>query len=108
MTELRLVINEMDAFPQLSSWSITNYIPILVSLFCWLILTSCSSLIKVDASTGVMETQRKLAELVEMINTGQAIHQSVVNLPVNIAAEEDEDIKSVLFQVHIDEVPCVN
>ena len=47
-----------------------------------------------------METQRKLAELVEMINTGQAIHQSVVNLPVNIAAEEDEDIKSVLFQVH--------
>ena len=100
MTELRLVINEKDDFPQLFSWSITNYIPILVSLFCWLILTSCSSLIKVDASTGVMETQRKLAELVEMINTGQAIHQSVVNLPVNIAAEEDEDIKSVLFQVH--------
>jgi len=54
---------------------------------------------EVDASTGVMETQRKLAELVEMINTGQAIHQSVVNLPVNIAAEEDEDIKSVLFQL---------
>lgn len=54
---------------------------------------------EVDPSTGVMEKQRKLAELVEMINTGQAIHQSVVNLPVNIAAEKDEDIKSVLFQL---------
>ena len=48
---------------------------------------------EVDPSTGVMEKQRKLAEIVEMINTGQAIHQSVVNLPVNIAEEPDDDIR---------------
>ena len=54
---------------------------------------------EVDAATGVMEKQRKLAEIVEMINTGQAIHQSVVNLPVNIADEPDEDIRSVLQQL---------
>lgn len=53
----------------------------------------------VDAATGVMEKQRKLAEIVEMINTGQAIHQSVVNLPVNIAEEPDDDIRSVLQQL---------
>lgn len=53
----------------------------------------------VDPGTGVTEKQRKLAEIVEMINTGQAIHQSVVNLPVNIAAEEDEDTRSVLLQL---------
>jgi len=54
---------------------------------------------EVDPSTGVMEKQRKLAEIVEMINTGQAIHQSVVNLPVNIAEEPDDDIRSVLLQL---------
>merc|ERR1719166_342492 len=53
----------------------------------------------VDPGTGVTEKQRKLAEIVEMINTGQAIHQSVVNLPVNIADEPDEDIRSVLLQL---------
>jgi len=54
---------------------------------------------EVDTATGVMEKQRKLAEIIEMINTGQAIHQSVVNLPVNIASEPDEDIRSILLQL---------
>ena len=54
---------------------------------------------EVDTATGVMEKQRKLAEIIEMINTGQAIHQSVVNLPVNIANEPDEDIRSILLQL---------
>ena len=31
---------------------------------------------KVDPSTGVMEKQRKLAELVEMINTGKFIYST--------------------------------
>jgi len=54
---------------------------------------------EVDPGTGIMEKQRKLAEIVEMINTGQAIHQSVVNLPVNIASEPDEDVRSILLQL---------
>ena len=54
---------------------------------------------EVDPATGITEKQRKLAEIVEMINTGQAIHQSVVNLPVNIASEPDEDIRSILLQL---------
>ena len=52
-----------------------------------------------DKSTGVLEKQRKLAEIVEMINTAQAIHQSVVNLPVNIASEQDEELRSILSQL---------
>jgi len=54
---------------------------------------------EVDPATGVTDKQRKLAEIVEMINTGQAIHQSIVNLPVNIASEPDDDIRSVLLQL---------
>ena len=53
----------------------------------------------VDSSTGVTEKQRKLAEFIEMIHTGEAIHQSVVNLPVNIADEPDEDIRNVLLEL---------
>jgi len=53
----------------------------------------------VDPSTGVLEKQRKLAEIVEMINTAQAIHQSVVNLPVNIASEPDQELRSILSQL---------
>merc|ERR1719278_1581920 len=52
-----------------------------------------------DPTTGVTDSQRKLAEFVEMIHTGEAIHQSVVNLPVNIANEPDEDIRSILLQL---------
>ena len=52
-----------------------------------------------DKSTGVLEKQRKLAEIVEMVNTAQAIHQSVVNLPVNIASEQDEELRSILSQL---------
>jgi len=52
-----------------------------------------------DKGTGVLEKQRKLAEIVEMINTAQAIHQSVVNLPVNIASEEDEELRGILSQL---------
>jgi len=53
----------------------------------------------IDPGTGVLEKQRKLAEIVEMINTAQAIHQSVVNLPVNIASEPDEELRSILSQL---------
>ena len=53
----------------------------------------------VDPTSGVTENQRKLAEFIEMIHTGEAIHQSVVNLPVNIADEPDEDIRNVLLQL---------
>ena len=53
----------------------------------------------VDPTTGVTDSQRKLAEFVEMIHTGEAIHQSVVNLPVNIADEPDEDIRNILLQL---------
>ena len=68
----------------------------------------------------MLETQRKLAEIVEMIHTAQvstahkynikaakkkskflsqSIHQSVVNLPVNIAEEEDEELRTMLAQL---------
>ena len=75
----------------------------------------------IDPGTGVLETQRKLAEIVEMIHTAQvlkifcsthknmiwflnfkllqSIHQSVVNLPVNIAEEEDEELRTMLAQL---------
>lgn len=53
----------------------------------------------VDQGTGVLESQRKLAEIVEMINTAQSIHQSVVNVPVNISLEEDEEVRTVLAQL---------
>merc|ERR1719225_642515 len=53
----------------------------------------------IDPGTGVLETQRKLAEIVEMIHTAQSIHQSVVNLPVNVGEEEDEELRTMLSQL---------
>lgn len=52
-----------------------------------------------DPSTGVLEKQRKLAEIVEMIHTAQEIHKSVVNVPTNISEEEDPDLRAVLSQL---------
>lgn len=52
-----------------------------------------------DPSTGVLEKQRKLAEIVEMIHTAQEIHKSVVNVPTNISKEEDPDLRAVLAQL---------
>jgi len=52
-----------------------------------------------DPTTGVLPGQRKLAEIVEMIHSAQSIHQSVVNIPVNVGAEPDEQVRSVLGQL---------
>jgi len=52
-----------------------------------------------DPSTGVLERQRKLAEIVEMIHTAQAIHQAVVNIPVNTGAVEDPEARADLAQL---------
>ena len=46
----------------------------------------CEGAGEVDPNTGVSERQRKLAEIVEMIHTGQAIHQVKItthHYPVN-------------------------
>ena len=43
--------------------------------------------------------QRKLAEILEMIHTGQAIHQAVLNLPVDIDSEEDPGLRDRLQQL---------
>jgi len=53
----------------------------------------------IDPNTGVLNEQRKLSEIVEMIHSAQSIHQSVVNVPVNIAKESDPELKSVLYQL---------
>jgi len=52
-----------------------------------------------DPSTGVLERQRKLAEIVEMIHTAQCIHQSVVNIPVNTLEELDTVAREDLAQL---------
>lgn len=53
----------------------------------------------VDPGTGVLEDQRKLAEIVEMIHTAQSIHQSVVNIPVDVTQEPDEEVRAILSQL---------
>ena len=40
-----------------------------------------------------LERQRKFAEIVEMIYTTQAIHQAVVNIPVNNGAIENRETR---------------
>jgi len=52
-----------------------------------------------DANTGILNSQRKLAELVEMMHSAQCIHRSVVNVPVNVAAEPDPQVRSILYQL---------
>ncbi|XP_023321309.1 decaprenyl-diphosphate synthase subunit 2 [Eurytemora carolleeae] len=47
----------------------------------------------------IIDEQRKLAEIVEMIYSAQNIHQSVVNIPVNIQLEPDLEIRNVLGQL---------
>ena len=42
----------------------------------------------------MLGTQRRLAEIVEMINAAQAIHKSVLNLPISLS-EEDEKNQSL-------------
>lgn len=53
----------------------------------------------VDPGTGVLDDQRKLAEIVEMIHTAHCIHQSVVNVPVDVNQESDAEIRSILSQL---------
>jgi len=53
---------------------------------------------QIDVNTGVLNEQRKLSEIVEMIHSAQCIHQSVVNVPVNIA-KEPEEVRPVLYQL---------
>ena len=39
---------------------------------------------------------RKIAVLVKMIHTAQSIHQSVVNIPVNISLESGKEVGQTL------------
>ena len=41
---------------------------------------------------------KKLSKLLTIL-IDQSIHQSVVNLPVNIAEEEDEELRTMLAQL---------
>jgi len=52
-----------------------------------------------DPNTGVLNDQRRLSEIIEMIHSAQSIHQSVVNVPVNISKESDVELRSVLHQL---------
>ena len=54
-----------------------------------------------DAKTGVLGSQRRLAEIVEMINAAQAIHKSVLNLPLSLSEEDEqkENLKDDLSQL---------
>jgi len=53
----------------------------------------------IDPNTGVLSDQRRLSEIIEMIHSAQSIHQSVVNVPVNISNESDPELRSVLHQL---------
>ena len=44
-----------------------------------------------DEKTGVLGKQRRLAEIVEMINAAQAIHKSVLNLPISLSDEDENN-----------------
>ena len=44
-----------------------------------------------DEKTGVLGKQRRLAEIVEMINAAQAIHKSVLNLPISLSEEDEKN-----------------
>ena len=54
-----------------------------------------------DEKTGVLGKQRRLAEIVEMINAAQAIHKSVLNLPISLSEEDEknESLKEDLSQL---------
>ena len=45
-----------------------------------------------DEKTGVLGKQRRLAEIVEMINAAQAIHKSVLNLPISLSEEDEKNV----------------
>ena len=51
-----------------------------------------------ETNTGVLLSQRKLAEIVEMISAAYSIHKSVLNLPYELP-NETEDIKEDLQQL---------
>jgi len=51
-----------------------------------------------ETNTGVLISQRKLAEIVEMISAAYSIHKSVLNLPYELP-NETEDIKEDLQQL---------
>ena len=44
-----------------------------------------------DEKTGVLGKQRRLAEIIEMINAAQAIHKSVLNLPISLSEEDQQN-----------------
>ena len=54
-----------------------------------------------DEKTGVLGKQRRLAEIIEMINAAQAIHKSVLNLPITLSEEDqqNEGLKDDLGQL---------
>ena len=43
-----------------------------------------------DDKTGVLRRQRRLAEILEMIVGAQAIHKSVLNLPISLSKEDEQ------------------
>ena len=51
-----------------------------------------------EPNTGVLMTQRKLAEIVEMISAAYSIHKSVLNLPYDLPTE-NADAKEDLQQL---------
>lgn len=52
-----------------------------------------------EEETSILGTQRKLAEIVEMISAAYSIHKSVLNLPFELPEDSSEDTKDDLNQL---------
>ena len=52
-----------------------------------------------EDTSGVLTSQRKLAEIVEMISAAYSIHKSVMNLPYQLPNDADNDMKDDLQQL---------
>ena len=54
-----------------------------------------------DDKAGILRKQRRLAEILEMVVAAQAIHKSVLNLPLSLSEEDEqkEDLKDDLAQL---------
>eukprot|EP00088_Acartia_fossae_P006009 TRINITY_DN12738_c0_g1_i4.p1 TRINITY_DN12738_c0_g1~~TRINITY_DN12738_c0_g1_i4.p1 ORF type:complete len:403 (-),score=77.63 TRINITY_DN12738_c0_g1_i4:207-1388(-) len=72
---------------------------VLILLLCRAAGSKAAEDAEFDPNTGILNDQRKLSEIVEMIHSAQCIHQSVVNVPVNISKEPDPEMRSVLYQL---------
>ncbi len=52
-----------------------------------------------DEKTEILTTQRKLAEIVEMISAAYSVHKSVLNLPQALPQDASDDVKDDLQQL---------